>query len=82
MTKLNDGYLGHAEQFRSEHATVACNHASRCVDDNRYDKTKLLNAIRDLIDLLWRMLPRVLLVQHDLGYGSILNLNADRPEIA
>jgi len=51
------------------------------VDHHRHNETKLLDAIRDLIDLTLRMLPRVAGIQHEVCHRPILNLDFDQPGI-
>ena len=60
---------------------MADDHLALVVDHHGHDETKLLDAIRELIDLPLRMLPRVAGIQHEVCHRPILNLDFNQPGI-
>jgi hypothetical protein len=65
MIQHDDRHLREADLFCRLEATMPCNDARACVDEDWVEKTELSDAGRDLIDLFRRMGARIFVVRNE-----------------
>src|SRR5260370_26855381 len=78
MPDLDDGYARHPELSGCENPAVCDHDLAGVVDYDWHHKPELADAVRDLIDLILGMLPRVTGIENEICDSSILNLNLDQ----
>lgn len=78
---LDNGHLDKPKPLRGDNPCVTCNHAPAPINQDGHQKSELLDAGGELLDLLLRVSTRIRRVENQFLYAPIADLNLDRPQI-
>ena len=81
MPDLDNGDARHSELLGRQNAPMADDHVTLVVGHHGHHEAKLLDAIRELIDLTLRMLSRIAGIQQEVCDRPILNLDFNQPGV-
>src|SRR5690349_17924906 len=78
---LDDGDAWHPQLLCCKHPAMPDDDMTGGVDHHRHDETEFADAVRDLVDLALRMLPRVTGIEDKVLQWPIFDLDLDQAGI-
>ena len=82
VSDLDDGNALHPQLLCGKYSSVPDDDMTGIVDHHGHDEAEFPDAIRDLVDLALRMLPRIAGIQDEIVHIAILNLDFDQAGVS